>query len=99
MNQKKFTWEEVNNKFTLFEKKFKENVVDPTLIYMFDDFDKIVINSDFTRDQMLSIRDKIINLRKLFTNKQEELVQMGVKAIPKSKQVTTYINNANYKNK
>lgn len=99
MNQKKFTWEEVNNKFTLFEKKFKENVVDPTLIYMFDDFDKIVINSDFTRDQMLSIRDKIINLRKLFTNKQEELVQMGVKAISKSKQVTTYINNANYKNK
>ncbi|RTK92936.1 MAG: hypothetical protein EKK61_02080 [Rickettsiales bacterium] len=99
MSQKKFTWEEVNNKFNLFEKKFKENVFDPTLIYMFDDFDKIVINSDFTRDQMLIIRDKIINLRKLFTNKQKELVQMGVKAISKSKQVTTYINNANYKNK
>ncbi len=93
----KHIWQEIIDKFKLFEKKFNDNANNPTLIYMFDDFSKIDIESNFNREQILEIIDKITYLRKLFANKQQELINMGVKAISKSQQITTYVNNDNYK--
>lgn len=97
MIQEKITWQEINDKFDHFEEKFIADPIDPSLTKVFDDFAEKVLNGDFNKEQMLQIRDRIINFRKTLATTREQLVQKGVKAISDSKQMTTYVKNANYK--
>lgn len=94
MIDQKLTWDEIISKFTKFEDDFKNNPTDDNLTLLFDNLATKVLNSGFDKDQLRKINDKIGHIRKLFAEKQAELLKKGTDATAKQAQIGKYVNSA-----
>jgi len=97
MTKNTITWEEAIAKFDEFEEKFSSDYKDESLLTFFEDFSETVLNSGFSKDQLMEVRDRMKKLQDIFADKKTELKELSTQAIDRSENVSQYIKNANYK--
>lgn len=88
------TFEELIDKFDSFEATFNKNRDDSSMPDFSTNLAATMKDNRFNREQILQIRKKVEKMRKLFSNRVEELKLQNIDTMNDYKKVASYIKTA-----
>lgn len=98
MNNKKLSWKQVLQKFDEFEEKFSTNPSDNSLPEFFETFGQIINDGEYNTEQLKEIRERMLNLREIFTKEKESLAERSNEALDRHRNVSQYVKTSHIKN-
>ena len=82
----------------LFEKKFKANSQDESLISYLQEMFNRIKEKNFNKKELTEIQSRLAPFRRMFDDKKQQLREQSSKLLQTKNQLKRYITNSNIKN-
>lgn len=73
--KEKITWEEVIDKFNIFEQKLQDNIQDDYVMYFFDSITEDLKQSAFEKWQLIEIQQRVTKVRTILNQMKHQIHQ------------------------
>lgn len=87
------------NEIDLFEKKFKTNSQDESLVAYLQETFNAIKKRNFNQEELKEIQARLILFRQMFADKKQQLKEQSSNLLKTQDQIKRYITNSNIKNK
>lgn len=91
-------FEKILYSINLFEKKFKSNSQDSSLVTDLKQMFDTIKGKKFNPDELKEIQSRAISLGQLFEDKKQQLKEQSSKLLKTQKQLKSYVKNSHIRN-